>query len=481
MPTRTLTILQLNDLHGYIEPHPEVFHGAGGSRYRTCGGLARIATVFRNVRASRPGAVLALDNGDTFHGTYVAVQSRGEALVPLLNALQFDAMTAHWEFAYGPARFRELAARLAYPVLAINCYEQATGALVFAPTRVVERAGLRIGIVGICSNIVDKSMPASYSEGVRFTLGREELQAHVSRLRAVERVDLVIVLSHLGFPQDMQLAEDVPGLDVIVSGHTHNRLYSPARVGNTVLIQSGCHGSFVGRLDITLEGGGVTGIAHALIEIDERIDADGEMAERIDATMRPHRAMLDEPVGSLAGPLDRAYALESSMDNLLLDAIASAAGTQLAFSNGWRYGAPILPGTVTQEQLWNVVPTNPAVSTLELPGDGLRAMLEANLERTFSRDPYRQMGGFVKRCRGLNLYFKAENPAGQRIQRLVVEGVDLVPGRSYRVAMLGEQGVPLKYGSNRQQLGIHAVDALRQALSAGVNGLAPLRGSVMAV
>ena len=134
MSRRQLTILQVNDLHGYLEPHPEVFRGRGRFDYRTCGGLARIAAIFRRVRGERPGAVLALDNGDTFHGTYVAVQSRGEAMLPLMNALEFDAMTLHWEFAYGPAQVRKLAAGLAYPTLAINVYDKATGRLVFDPS-----------------------------------------------------------------------------------------------------------------------------------------------------------------------------------------------------------------------------------------------------------------------------------------------------------------------------------------------------------
>jgi S-sulfosulfanyl-L-cysteine sulfohydrolase len=187
MSERKLTILQINDLHGYLEPHPEVFRARGGFRYETCGGLARIASVFKQVRAERPDAVLALDNGDTFHGTYVAVKSRGEAIVPLMNALGYDAMTAHWEFAYGPEQFRKLASELSYPVLAINCYEADSERLVFAPSGIVERAGLRIGIVGIASNIVDKSMPPSYSTGVRFTLGNLELPGHLEHCATSKR------------------------------------------------------------------------------------------------------------------------------------------------------------------------------------------------------------------------------------------------------------------------------------------------------
>ena len=481
MTERHLTILQVNDLHGYVEPHPEVFRGSGHFDYRTCGGLARIASVFKRVRAERPGAVLALDNGDTFHGTHVAVQSKGEALLPLLNALEFDAMTLHWEFAYGPAQVRKLAARLAYPTLAINVYDKASDRLVFAPSCTVERGGLRVGIIGIASNIVDKSMPPSFSEGLRFTLGNIELPGHIERLRSVDKVDLVVVLSHLGFAQDAKLAAEVDGIDALISGHTHNRLYRPVWVRHTPIIQSGCHGSFIGRLDLAVAHRKVVDVRHELICIDEGIEPDAEMAARVAETVRPYRAFLDQVVGRAGSPLDRATSLESSMDNVLLDAIAAAAGTRLAFSNGWRYGAPILPGKVTMEHLWNIVPTHPPVSTVQLTGEELLAMLEANLERTYSSDPYCQMGGFVKRCRGLNMYFKMENPRGHRIEDLLVDGSPVQLGRSYPVAMLGEQGVPAKYGSQRKTLEIDAIESLQHWFGRADSIGGERRGTVIAI
>lgn len=481
MTERRLTILQINDLHGYLEPHPEAFRGRGKFNYRTCGGLARIAGIFKRVRAERPGEVLALDNGDTFHGTFVSVQSKGEAMLPLMNALEFDAMTLHWEFAYGPAQVRKLAAGLAYPALAINIYEKDSDRLVFAPSCVVERGGLRVGIVGIASNVVDKSMPPSYSEGLRFTLGNTELPAHIERLRSKDKVDLVVVLSHLGFAQDAKLAAEVPGIDALISGHTHNRLYRPVWVGSTPIIQSGCHGSFVGRLDLAVNAGKVVDLRHELICVEEQIEPDPEMAAMVADAVGPHRGFLDQVVGQVHSPLDRATSLEASMDNVLLDAIAGAAGIRLAFSNGWRYGAPILPGEVTMEHLWNIVPTHPPISTVDLTGDELRAMLEANLERTYSADPYCQMGGFVKRCRGLNLYFKVENPKGHRIEDLLVDGSPVQPGRIYRAAMLGEQGVPKKYGSARQKIDIDAIAALQGLFARPARVGGKRRGSVVAV
>src|SRR5450759_2863377 len=234
MQTHGLTIIQINDTHGYLEPHPELIWTGKEASYPTLGGYARIASLLEAVRRENPDGVLALDNGDTFHGTYPAVISRGEALVPLVNALQLDAMTAHWEFAWGPAHFRALAARLDHPMLAINCYDKQTGDRPFPTSIVVERAGLRIGVIGIAATIVDKSMPPHFSEGLRFTLGRDELPAEIDRLKHAEKVDLIVVLSHLGFPQDVKLAHSVGGIDVIVSGHTHNRLKEPERLEDTI-------------------------------------------------------------------------------------------------------------------------------------------------------------------------------------------------------------------------------------------------------
>ena len=481
MSARRLTLLQLNDLHGYVDPHQEVFRSQNGRAYRIAGGLARIATIFERVRAETAGAVLALDNGDTFHGTFAAVHSKGRALVPAMNALGFAAMTAHWEFAYGPEEFRALARELTYPVLAINCYHSDTETLAFPPYRLVECGGLKVGIIGIAATIVDKSMPASYSKGLRFSLGNEELPGYIAQLRNNERVDLIVVLSHLGLPQDAKLAREVSGIDVIVSGHTHNRLYQPLEVGRTTIFQSGCHGSFVGRLDLEMEGGVIVRRQHQLIPVDENVPPDREMAALVATAVGPYRGMLAEVVGRAGQPLDRASVLEGSMDAVLLDAIATAAETRLAFSNGWRYGAPIVPGPVTLEHLWNMVPTNAPVAIVRLRGEEIVAMLEENLERTFSSDPYRQMGGFVKRCRDMHMYFKVENPPGHRIEELYVEGAPIEAARIYTAALLGEQAVPHKYGHGRENIGVNAVDALRRHFSLADSIEPSYRPSVSAI
>ncbi len=478
---KTITLLQINDTHGYLVPHPELFWQGDKAEYRSSGGYARLLTIFRQVRTERNGAVIALDNGDTFHGTFHAVHSEGEAFIEPVNLLGLDAWTVHWDFAYGPDRMRELATKLNHPLLACNCYVKATGELAYPAFTVIERGGVRVGVIGIAATILDKTMPPKFSEGLHFTLGNEELPGHIRTLRERERVDLVVVLSHLGFPQDVKLASEVAGIDVLLSGHTHNRMDRPLIVNGATIIQSGCHGSFVGRLDLELNEGKVVLLRHELISVDDSIPEDAAMQRVVEGIIAPHQGMLAEVVGHTETALNRNTMLEATMDNLLLQAVAEAAGTSVAFSNGWRYGAPIPVGPVTVNDLWNIVPPNPPISTVELTGQEMWDMLEENLERALAADPYQQMGGYVKRCLGLKLYVKFENPAGSRIQQLFVGGEELEREATHTVAFVTSQGVPNKFGNNRRDLTIHAIDALKQYMTKHSRVNARLRGTVVVV
>lgn len=481
MTSTQFTILQLNDSHGYLDLHPEMFWQGGMEVYGRAGGFARIATLLEETRAERFGRVLAFDCGDTIHGTYPVVQSRGEILLPILNELGLDAMTAHWDFAYGPDYLQRFAERLNYPLLAINCFDEETDELVFHPYIVKELGGVRVGVIGLAATIVDKVMPASFSEGVYLTLGNEELPGWIGKLRGEEGVDLVVVISHLGFPQEMKLASEVDGIDVLLSAHTHNRLYRPALVNDTIVIQSGCHGSFLGRLDLEVEGGRIVDYHHRLRVVGEEVEPHRGVQALVEEALASVDRELVEEVGRTEMPLHRYRVLESTMDTFLLQSMLEVTGAQLAFSNGWRYGAPIPPGPITLNDLWNIIPVNPPISTCTLTGDELRAMLEENLERTFARDPYEQMGGYVKRSLGLHAYVKVENPAGQRIEHLFVDGARVRPDDLFATSFVTTQGVPAKYGSDREALDVRAVEGLQRYLEEHERTDAELRGTFVAI
>ena len=477
----SLTVIQLNDSHAYFDLHQELFWQGNRATYRPVGGYARIATLIKQLRETNKDRMLFCDNGDTLNGTYPAVKTKGAAMVPVLNALGLDAMTVHWEFAFGSSVLKERVSELNFPVLAINVFDKTTNKLMFEPYIVKTIGGLKVGLVGIASNIIGVTMPASFSEGVRFTLGREELPAVIEKLRTQEHVNLVILISHLGFPQDIKLLSEVQGVDLCLSGHTHNRLTQPVRQGETLVIQSGCHGSFLGRIDLELINGKITNYAHQLIEVESSIIPDPTMTDIIEHELAPFRDKLNTIVGETATSLNRYTMLESTMDNFLLQSILEASGAELAFSNGWRYGAPVIPGPVTLNDLYNIIPMDPPIGIVELTGDELVNMLEENLQRTFAADPYDQMGGYIKRGLGLTVYLIIENPNGQRIQQVFVGNEPLERSRTYHVAFVTEQGVAQKYGRQRSELKVHAVEAMQMYLAKHKPSYAKLRNTYIVV
>ncbi|MFW6142298.1 MAG: bifunctional metallophosphatase/5'-nucleotidase [Candidatus Saliniplasma sp.] len=458
-----ITILQLNDSHGYLEPHPEYYWKDGEEIYKEAGGYARISSYFKKVRDENPKGVIALDNGDTIHGTFAAVKNEGKDMVPILNELDFDAWTAHWEFAYGPDNLSEITKKLNYPMLAINCYRESDDELVYEPYKILKKKGVKFGIIGIAATIVDKTMPDFFSEGIYFTLGNEELPIYINELKQ-KGVDIIIVFSHLGYPQELKLAEEVNGIDVLLSGHTHNRVYEPTLVNDTIIMQSGCHGSFIGRLDLEIDDDTIKGWEHELVSMDRSIDEDPIVKKMVEDVLSPHKEKLDTVVGETETPLTRNRVLESTMDDLLLRSILNETDAAIAFSNGWRYGAPIPPGTITANDLWNIVPVDPPVSVCDITGKEIKEMLEEDMENTFSADPYKQIGGYLKRCKGIYVYFKIENPPGERIQEFYIGDEKVKMDKNYRAAFITSQGIPEKYGENREDLEITAIEAMKNYL-----------------
>jgi len=467
-----LVIVQLNDLHGYLAQHPEWVWGPDGLRFEQMGSIARIKAMVDAIRKQNPH-VLFLDNGDTFHGTRAVVESRGECMLPIMERLGLAAMTGHWEFAYGPEHLTALSQALPYPFLAANVYEKDGDRLVFPPVTRVHFGATRVGIMGLACNIVDKVMPPHFSEGIRFTDGIAELPRYVDQLRNRERCDLVVLLSHLGLPQDLDLVSRVEGVDVCLSAHTHHRLEAPVVVNKTIVIQSGCHGSFLGVLRLGIKPSEISMLEHRLVPVTAEIEPDPQIEALVERALATQPDDSTTVVGTCPVPLSRAMMLESTADNVLLDAMREATGTELSFINGWRYGAPIPAGPITVEAIYNLVPMNPEISTVRLSGAELWDMLEENLERTFSREPFAQMGGYVKRCGGLKAYFKVENPKGSRLQALFVGKSRVDPARHYTASFVTMQAVPGKYGSDRQGTGMHLVETVVSHLQKGAAQFGP--------
>ena len=461
-----ITIIQQNDTHGYLEPHPELFWHHSKPVFKTAGGFARIAGYVQSIRQQKQN-VLFVDGGDLFHGTGPLVMSKGEIIVPLLSKMKIDAyVPGNWDFAYGPKQLSTLMGGLPAPSISANVMDLTSQKTFFQPYVIKEIHGIRVGLIGLTYPYVSDTMPPSFSDGLSFDLGVDRLPAIIEKLRGEEHVDLVMVASHMGLPLEVKLATIVNGLDVILSGHSHDRITRPIIQNGCIIIQSGASGSFLGRLDIKVEMGNITDFKHQLVFLSsEEYPEDPEVAHMVMEMLKPYRRQLDPVIGQLSTPLHRMTLNESPMDQLITDAYLHYTKADIAFSHGWRYGAPILPGPVTVKELYQIIPANPELFTLELDGQAVLKILESNLEQVYASDPFEQKGGYVLRSSNINMAYKPYNPKGHRIQHIEIKGEQLQLDKLYRVVAAGHQMLK-PYTAKHKPLGVHSHDVLSEYFSA---------------
>jgi sulfur-oxidizing protein SoxB len=405
--------------------------------YGRIGGLDRMASVVKAIRAERPGRVLLLDGGDTWQGSYTAAQSRGADMVGLMNALGVDAMTAHWEFTYGAAQVEALRQKLSFPLLAGNVRDVTWNDPVFEGEAVFERGGLAIGVIGQAFPYTPIANPRWLVPDWSFGIEEDRLRERVAVLRP--KVDLVVLLSHNGFDVDRKLAARVPGIDVILTGHTHDALPQPVVVGGTLLVASGSHGKFLSRLDLDVRDRRVVAWRYRLIPLfADAIPADAGMAAMIDAVRAPHQAVLSRVLAHTESLLYRRGTFGGTFDDVICRALLEERDAEIALSPGFRWGAALLPGQdVTVEDVFNQTAiTYPAAYRTEMKGSALRDILEDVADNLFNPDPYYQQGGDMVRAGGLAYAIDVAKPIGQRISGMTLlrTGEPIDAARSYVVS-----------------------------------------------
>jgi S-sulfosulfanyl-L-cysteine sulfohydrolase len=439
---RQVTVLYVADLHAQLEAHPELFWRNGEERIETAGGFARVAAAIDQIRKERGGEVLVLDAGDTFQGSGVAAMTEGAAMVEPLNAIGFDAMLpGNWEVAYGEQALRNLAAGLNYPMFASNLRDTETGERLFEPWIVKEVSGVKVAVIGFTDPDVPVRQPPAYSEGLSYD-DAAHLQRLIDQVHATERPDVVLLLTHLGLSRAAKMTSRLTGLDLHLSGDTHERTYEPVVAKSGVwTVEPGGFGSFLGRLDLWVKDGEVVDRRWELIELTaDRFPEDPEVARRVAEAIAPHRATLEQPIGMLGSVLARYAVVENPLDNVLSDAIREAGGTEIGLSNGFRFGTPMLPGPVRHADLWNLFPVVNQLKTGEVTGRQLRAFWEQELENVFARDPEKRFGGWVPRPSGMTLRFRADAPKGQRVLEIKVNGKPLEDDRVYTITACEREG-----------------------------------------
>ena len=408
-----------------------------GKTYGKMGGMDRVATVVKAIRAARPDAIL-LDGGDTWHGSMTSFLTKGQDMVNVMNALGVEAMTSHWEWTYGTERVKEIVEGLPFPFLGANIFDAEWDEPAFEPYKIFEKGGLKIAVIGQAFPYMPIANPRWMFPEYSFGIREERMQEMVDEVRDAG-ADLVVCLSHNGFDVDRKMAGRVKGMDVILTGHTHDAVPEPILIGDTIMIASGSNGKFVSRVDLDVRDGRMMGFRHKLIPIfSDVIAPDPEMAAVIDAERAPFKAELEEEIGTTESLLYRRGNFNGTWDDLICDAIRSERDAQIAMSPGVRWGTSLLPGdAITREDIHNVTSmTYGQCYRTEMTGEFIKTILEDVADNLFNTDPYYQQGGDMVRVGGLGFDIDISQPIGNRISTLRLSDTDeaLDAAKTYTVA-----------------------------------------------
>ena len=407
--------------------------------YGRVGGLDRVATVVKSIRADRPDAIL-LDGGDTWHGSYTCHHTQGQDMVNVMNALNTEAMTFHWEFTLGSDRVHEIIDTLPFPALGQNIFdaEWDEPAEYFKPYTFFERGGSKIAVIGQAFPYMPIANPSWMFPEYSFGIRDENMQAMVDEVRGLG-ADLVVVLSHNGFDVDKKMASIVTGIDIILSGHTHDALPEPVLINTTIIVASGSNGKFVSRVDLDVRNGQMMGFKHKLIPIfSDVITPDPDMAALIDGERAPYIDQLSEVIGQSESLLYRRGNFNGTWDDLICQALIEEREADISMSPGVRWGPSILPGQdITREDIWNVTSMSYGkVYRTEMTGEFIHIILEDVADNLFNPDPYYQQGGDMVRIGGMGYRIDINKPQGERITELTLlkTGEKIDPSKTYVVA-----------------------------------------------
>jgi S-sulfosulfanyl-L-cysteine sulfohydrolase len=415
---------------------------AAGKTYGKVGGFAYLATLVKQMKASRPGALL-LDGGDTWQGSATALWTSGQDMVDACLELGVDVMTAHWEFTLGAKRVQEIIEKDfkgKVDFIAQNVKTTDFEDLVFKPYTMREMNGVPIAIIGQAFPYTPIANPRYFTPEWSFGIREDDMQKTIDEVRG-KGAQVVVLLSHNGMDVDLKMASRVRGLDAILGGHTHDGVPGAIPVknagGTTLVTNAGSNSKFLGVLDFDVKNGKIADFRYKLLPVfSNLLPADSAMDQLINKMRAPYESKLGETLATTDGLLYRRGNFNGTFDQLILDALMEVKQTQIAFSPGFRWGTSLRSGqAITREHVMDQTATTYSYTTVtDMTGETIKTVLEDIADNLFNPDPYYQQGGDMVRVGGLQYTIDPLAAQGKRITDMRLGGAPIDATKTYKVA-----------------------------------------------
>ena len=426
-----LIIFHTNDMHARIQ--------RGDDDGKSIG-LAEISAAVKATKKNNP-LTLWLDAGDTLHGTPMINFSNGKNIIPLLNLAGIDAMTAgNHDFNYGSKQLEKLAKSLKFPVLAANVVRKGTNKNIFRSYKIFTLNGIKVGVFGLATpESAYKTNPINVT-AVDFLNPVDKAREMIKILRP--QCDVVIALVHLGVDASSEftgerLARETDGIDLIVDGHSHTALYEGIRINDTLVVQAGSYGHFLGRATLELDAGKIVSKKAELLDA-EAVKAinptpDEKILAKLDAVKKQSDKLLNQVVihsdKKLSGERLLVRRNESELGNLVADAYRWFAKTDIAICNGGDLRTDFPTGDVTRRDILVILPFGNFLEAAEISGAKVREMLEHSVEFYPA-----SFGGFLN-VSGMTFSYDPSKPSKHRVEEIFVNGEPLDENKIYTIAL----------------------------------------------
>lgn len=373
-PPMQVTILHTNDLHGKFRDTPATWKDDNPP----IGGFANLSAYVASERALSE-RVLLLDGGDFMTGNpicnYVEDGAKGGAMVEFMNLMRYDAIAlGNHEFDLGLENLEALLHLAKFPILSANVQKPEGGLTTGKDYVILERDGLRIGIIGLMTaNLYGVAAPSALA-GTQVFPPAEVAQEIVAKIDA--KTDLIILLTHIGVDGDRELARQVQDIDIIVGGHSHTRLTEPVLENGVIIVQAGAHSRNLGTLKLTVQGDSVSAWEGKLTNLWPQDCSDTHICDLVEIYSKRVDADFGQEIGQLASAWRRSSAKESNVGNWIADCFRKRTGADFGLVNSGGIRKNMNAGPITKLDVLEILPFANALTTFECSGQELHTLLQ---------------------------------------------------------------------------------------------------------